>query len=292
MTMPILKTTSELEALDRANRIVHAVLDEMALRIRPGVSTAELDQVAEGMIRDAGGVPAFLGYHGFPATLCTSVNDVVIHGIPSTSQIVQEGDIIGVDCGVFLEGYCGDSARTFTVGEASAAATDLLEVTRASLDRAIDAVQVGRRLSDIGHAVQTHVESHGFSVVRDFVGHGIGSSMHEDPQVANYGRPGRGLRLEAGIVLAIEPMVNAGKRGVKTDPDGWTARTKDGSLSAHFEFSVALTEDGPKILGLDPGDRRSLGYNADGQCAVPIRLAAASQVAGQASSAQPALVTG
>lgn len=260
--MPILKTKNELELLDRANRVVQDVLDEMALRATPGVSTRELDAIAESMIRAAGGVPAFLGYHGYPATLCTSINDVVIHGIPSPSQILEEGDIIGVDCGVFLEGYCGDSARTFAVGDCSDAAVELLDVTRNALELAVATLQVGGRLSDIGHAVEVHVEAHGCSVVRDFVGHGIGTSMHEDPQVPNYGRAGRGLRFEPGLVLAIEPMVNAGKAGVRVEADGWTARTRDGSLSAHFEYSVAVTEHGPKILGLPTSDSRSLGFDS------------------------------
>lgn len=258
--MPNLKTKAELELLDRANRVVQDVLDEVGRLAVPGTSTADLDQVAETMIRDRGGVPAFLGYHGFPATLCTSINDVVVHGIPNPSHILQEGDIIGVDCGVFLEGFCGDSARTFAVGECSPEAHELLEVTNQSLQCAVDAAVVGGRLSDIGHAVQSHVESNGCSVVKDFVGHGIGAAMHEDPQVPNYGKPGRGLKLSAGLVLAIEPMVNIGKRAVVVDDDGWTARTKDGSLSAHFEYSVAITDDGPRVLGLAPEDPRSLGY--------------------------------
>ena len=247
--MPILKTKAELELLEAANQLVHLVLDEVGASVRPGVSTAELDRLAETIIRDHQATPAFLGYHGYPATLCTSVNDVVVHGIPSDSTILSEGDIIGVDCGAFLHGYCGDSARTFAVGEISEEAVRLLECTRRALEAAVVAAQPGAHLSDVGHAVQTLVEAEGFSVVRDFVGHGIGTSMHEDPQVPNYGPAGRGLLMEPGLVLAIEPMVNTGRPKIKVDGDGWTARTRDGGLSAHFEYSVAVTVEGPRILG-------------------------------------------
>lgn len=253
--MPILKTKAELALLEDANRLVQLVLDEVEASVRPGVSTGELDRLAETIIRDHQATPAFLGYHGYPATLCTSVNDVVVHGIPSDSTFLSEGDIIGVDCGAFLHGYCGDSARTFAVGEISVEARRLLECTRRGLKAAVAAAQPGAHLSDIGHAVQTLVEAEGFSVVRDFVGHGIGRSMHEDPSVPNYGPAGRGLRLEPGLVLAIEPMVNSGRPKVRVDADGWTARTRDGGLSAHFEFSVAITADGPRILGV--GDLES-----------------------------------
>ena len=208
----------------------------------------KLDAMAEELIRSSGGVPAFLNYRGFPATLCTSINDVIVHGIPDATAVV-EGDIIGVDCGVLYKGYYGDAARTFAIGSLDAQAQELLTVTEASLHRAVALVRAGGRLSDIGHAVQAEVERAGFSVVKDFVGHGIGSSLHEDPQVPNFGLPGRGPRLEPGLVLAIEPMVNAGRPGVKIDADGWTARTADGSLSAHFEVSVAVTEEGPRVLG-------------------------------------------
>lgn len=248
--MPILKTQAEIDLLDDANRLVQLVLDEVGARARPGVSTADLDRLAESIIRDHGGTPAFLGYHDYPATLCTSINDVVVHGIPSDSTILAEGDIIGVDCGVFLHGYCGDSARTFAVGDVSREAICLLDCTRRALEAAVAAAQPGAHLSDLGHAVQSLVEAEGFSVVRDFVGHGIGRSMHEDPQVPNYGPAGRGLVLEPGLVLAIEPMVNSGRPKVKVDADGWTARTRDGSLSAHFEYSVAVTAAGPRILGV------------------------------------------
>jgi methionyl aminopeptidase len=244
----VLKATGEIELMDHANAIVHRVLDAVAERLEPGVTTAELDAMAEDLIRSSGGVPAFLNYRGFPATLCTSINDVIVHGIPNATAVV-EGDIIGVDCGVLYKGYYGDAARTFAVGEVDPEAEELLAVTEASLHRAVAQVRTGGRLSDIGHAVQAEVERAGFSVVRDFVGHGIGSSLHEDPQVPNFGLPGRGPRLKPGLVLAIEPMVNVGRPGVKIDADGWTARTADGSLSAHFEFSVAVTEEGPRVLG-------------------------------------------
>jgi methionyl aminopeptidase len=235
--------------MDQANRIVLRVLDGIAERIRPGVTTRELDRFAEETIRAAGAVPAFLDYKGYPATLCTSRNDVIVHGIPDDRPLA-EGDILGVDCGVAYKGYYGDAARTFAVGSVSSEAQRLIDVTRRALEIAIGSVAPGRRLSDIGHAVQSFVESHGYSVVREFVGHGIGASLHEDPQVPNFGAPGKGPRLKPGLVLAIEPMVNAGAAEVEVDSDGWTARTQDGSLSAHFEYSVAVTENGARVLGL------------------------------------------
>ncbi len=246
----VLKTAGELELMHAANRIVQEVLDAIGERLEPGVTTRDLDRFAEEKIRSSGGVPAFLNYKGYPATLCTSVNDVIVHGIPNDDPLL-EGDIVGVDCGVLYQGYYGDSARSFSVGQVSSEAERLLEVTRTSLMLAIEQVRPDGRLSDIGNAVQTHVEAAGFSVVREFVGHGIGTALHEDPQVPNFGAPGRGVRLRPGLVLAIEPMVNVGTPSVKTDPDGWTARTADGSLSAHFEYSVAVTEDGPRILGVE-----------------------------------------
>jgi methionyl aminopeptidase len=245
----VLKSASELDLMDEANRIVHRALTGIAERVRPGVTTRELDRFAEQTIRDAGGVPAFLKYRGYPATLCTSINDVIVHGIPSDTPL-REGDIIGVDCGVVFKGYYGDAARTFAVGRVSPEAERLIAATRRALELAVEAVRPNQRLSDIGHAVQKYVESQGYSVVRDFVGHGIGTALHEEPQVPNFGEPGRGPRLRPGLVLAIEPMVNAGSPGVEVDADGWTARTKDGSLSAHFEYSVAVTESGARVLGL------------------------------------------
>lgn len=231
-----------------AGRLVGQVLTRLAEVVAPGVTTADLDAIAEGLILDAGATPAFKGYHGYPATICASVNDEVIHGIPSGKRVLEAGDVISIDVGASLEGYYGDSAVTLAVGPISEGAARLLRVTEESLYKAIDAVKPGGRVSDIGHAVQSYVEAHGFSVVREFVGHGIGQQMHEDPQIPNYGEPGRGQRLAEGMVLAIEPMVNAGKPAVKVLSDGWTAVTRDRSLSAHFEHTVAVTADGPWIL--------------------------------------------
>jgi len=245
----VLKSRTEIQRMEEANRLVHRVLDGVAERVAPGVTTRELDRWAERTVREAGGVPAFLGYHGYPATLCTSVNEVVVHGIPDHRPL-QEGDVLSVDLGVFCQGYCGDAARTYAVGRIDPEAEKLLAVTRSALDRAIEEVRVGRRLSDLGAAVQSFVEGAGFSVVREFTGHGIGTSLHEDPEIPNYGPPGRGPRLRPGMVLAIEPMVAVGAPEVEIDDDGWTARTADGSRSAHFEVSVAVTEDGPQILGV------------------------------------------
>lgn len=245
----VLKTSGEIELMEEANRVVHRVLEDLAERIAPGVTTRELDRRAEEMIRAAGAVPAFLHYRGYPATLCTSINDVIVHGIPDDTPLA-DGDIVGIDCGVLYKGYYGDAARTFAVGKITAEAEMLLDVTRASLEQAVRQVRPGGHLSDIGAAVQSHVEASGLTVVREFVGHGIGTALHEDPQVPNYGPAGRGPRLKPGLVLAIEPMVNAGAAGVRMDRDGWTARTEDGSLSAHFEFSVAVTEKGAKVLGV------------------------------------------
>ncbi len=245
----VLKTPGEIELMDQANRIVLKVLDEVGAIIAPGVTPRELDRLAERVIRGAGGVPAFLHYRGYPATLCISVDDVIVHGIPNDAPL-KGGQIVGIDCGVLYKGYYGDAARTFAVGEVDDEAKRLLKVTEEALRLAVEQVRPGARLSDIGHAVQRHAERHGFSVVREFSGHGIGTSLHEEPQVPNYGKPGKGPKLRPGLVLAIEPMVNAGKAGVRMDADGWTARTEDGSRSAHFEFSVAVTSSGARVLGL------------------------------------------
>ena len=245
----VLKTPGELELMDEANRIVHHVLDGLGALIAPGVTTRELDRFAEREIRSRGGVPAFLHYKGYPATLCTSINDVIVHGIPN-ERTLAEGDIVGIDCGVLYKGYYGDAARTFAVGKVSEQAAKLLRVTQEALELAVQQVRPKNRLQDIGSAVQRHVEANGFSVVREFVGHGVGTSLHEDPQVPNFGDPGKGMKLRPGMVLAIEPMVNAGGRDVRMDADGWTARTADGSLSAHFEYSVAVTDRGPRVLGV------------------------------------------
>jgi len=245
----VLKTLGELELMDEANRIVHHVLAGLGEMIAPGVTTRELDRFAEREIRQRGGVPAFLHYKGYPATLCTSINDVIVHGIPN-DRTLAEGDIVGIDCGVLYKGYYGDAARTFACGKVSPQAQRLLAVTQEALELAVEQVRPKNRLQDIGSAVQRHVEKNGFSVVREFVGHGIGTSLHEEPQVPNFGDPGKGMRLRPGMVLAIEPMVNAGGHDVRMDADGWTARTADGSLSAHFEYSVAVTDRGPRVLGV------------------------------------------
>jgi len=231
-----------------AGRLVGQVLTALAAKVAPGVTTADLDAIAEGLIVDAGAIPAFKGYHGYPATICASVNDEVIHGIPSGKRVLEAGDVVSIDVGASLGGYYGDSAVTLPVGLVSEEAARLLRVTDESLYKAIDTVKPGGRVSDIGHAVQKHVEAHGFSVVREFVGHGIGTQLHEEPQVPNYGPPGRRQRLVAGMCLAIEPMINVGGPAVRVLEDGWTAVTEDGSLSAHFELSVAVTEEGPWIL--------------------------------------------
>jgi methionyl aminopeptidase len=246
--MIVCKSPAEIQRMRAANELVAAVLTELQDAIRPGVSTGELDALAEARIVAAGAAPAFKGYHGYPATLCVSINDEVIHGIPSPRRVLAEGDIVSVDVGAVLDGFVGDSAVTFPVGTVSERAAQLLKVTQESLYRAILAVKAGGRVSDIGHAVQRHVEAHGCSVVREFVGHGIGTAMHEEPQVPNYGPPGRGPRLAEGMVLAIEPMVNLGRPAVRVLEDGWTAVTRDHSLSAHFEHTVAVAEDGPYVL--------------------------------------------
>ncbi len=243
-----LKSHAEIEIMRRANIIVAEVLQKISEHIQPGVTTAELDERAEQIIRKKGGVPAFKGYGGFPATLCTSINEVVVHGIPSKDKVLKDGDIIGVDCGVSLEGFFGDSAVTFAVGKISEDAARLMKVTDEALQKAIEKAKVGNRLSDISHAVQSHVEQQGYSVVRSFVGHGIGKNLHENPQIPNFGPPGKGIRLKAGMVFAIEPMINSGGSDVVVLSDGWTAKTSDDSLSAHFEHSVAITDSGPYVL--------------------------------------------
>lgn len=245
--MIVCKSPEEVAKMRAANALVAGVLGELREAVKPGVTAQELDAVAETRVREAGAIPAFKGYHGYPATLCVSINDAVVHGIPSPRKLV-EGDIVSLDMGVVLDGYYGDSALTVGVGTISDEAAELLDVTRDALHLAIDCARVGRRVSDLGYAVQTHVESRGFSVVREFVGHGIGTQLHEEPQIPNYGKPGRGPYLKEGMVLAIEPMVNAGRAAVRVLDDGWTAVTVDGSLSAHFEHSVAVSKDGPVIL--------------------------------------------
>ncbi len=242
-----LKTTGQLDKMRRAGRIVAETLSLMKQEVQPGVTTLELDRLAEDYIRKCGAIPAFKGYNGFPATLCTSVNEQVVHGIPSLRKL-QLGDIISIDCGAVIDDYFGDAAVTLPVGDISPELRKLLKVTEESLMLGIDQAKIGCRLQDISHAVQTHVEGRGFSVVRDYVGHGIGKAMHEEPQIPNFGRPGRGPRLEVGMVLAIEPMVNLGTFEVQTLEDHWTVVTRDRKASAHFEHTVAITKNGPEIL--------------------------------------------
>ncbi|HLV01506.1 MAG TPA: type I methionyl aminopeptidase [Acidobacteriota bacterium] len=246
--MIVCKGKLELDKMREANLIVARVLKHLGTLVRPGITTKELDEVAEAMILEAGGTPAFKGYQGFPASVCTSINDEIVHGIPSHRRVLKEGDILAIDVGVCYKGFYGDSAATFPVGTVSPALQNLLRVTKESLYEGITAVRVGNRVSDISARIQRHVEAHGFSVVREFVGHGIGKALHEEPQVPNFGEPGRGPRLVEGMVLAIEPMVNSNGPQVRILEDNWTAVTVDGGYSAHFEHSVAVTENGPWIL--------------------------------------------
>jgi methionyl aminopeptidase len=252
--MIIRKSASELEQMARAGEIVAETLSLLGQHVRPGTTTGELDQIADEFIRSRGGVPTFKGYRGpypYPASICTSPNDVVVHGIPSEYEL-RDGDVLSVDVGVTLDGFVGDSAYTFAVGEIDAEAERLLEVCNAALSAGIEQAQAGGRLSDISHAVQRVTEEAGFSVVKSLVGHGVGRSMHEDPQIPNYGEPGRGPTLASGMTLAIEPMINAGGEDVVVRPDQWTIATADGSLSAHFEHTVAVTDEGPRILTAAP----------------------------------------
>jgi len=242
------KSAAEIEIMREAGRISARALRLVGEAVRPGVTTAELDELAEAAIREDHAIPAFKGYHGFPATLCTSLNQQVVHGIPSKGCKLAEGDIVSVDVGAIFDGYYGDNAATFAVGTVSDEASRLLTVTAQSLQAGIEQCIEGKRLYDIGAAVQAVAEGAGFGVVREYVGHGIGRAMHEDPNVPNYGKAGTGPRLEVGMVLAIEPMINAGTFQVDALSDGWTVVTRDGSLSAHFEHTVAVTEAGPLIL--------------------------------------------
>lgn len=242
--MIVLKTPEEVDMMAKASRVVAEALQILRKEVRPGISTDELDQLAEDAIRSRGAVPAFKGYRNYPKTLCASINEQVVHGIPSGRRL-KEGDIIGLDLGAIVGGFYGDSAITVPVGSISQNARRLIEVTEQALMVGIERAVVGSRLSDISHAVQVHVERAGFSVVTDFVGHGIGRQLHEEPQVPNYGKPGQGPRLQAGMVLAIEPMVNAGKSAVRILEDRWTAVTQDASLSAHFEHTIAIQAAGP-----------------------------------------------
>lgn len=277
--MIVCKSATELETMREANLIVARVLHRLGEMIQPGVTTRELDVLAEEMILEQGARPAFKGYRGYPATLCTSVNEQIVHGIPNSNPL-KDRDIVGIDVGVVYRGYYGDSAQTFSVGRLTEETGKLLNVTQRALYAGIEKVVIGNRVSDISSAIQKLVESHGFSVVREFVGHGIGKSLHEEPQVPNYGEPGSGPRLMAGMVLAIEPMVNSKGPQAQVLEDKWTAVTVDGGYSAHFEHSVAVTEEGPWILSeleaqedVDDKRRSHRGYGNSGrnpaQCHVP-----------------------
>lgn len=245
--MITIKSESELKLMKASSQIVGRTLLELDKRIKPGVTTQELDKFAYEFLKKNNSVPAFLGYHGYPATICTSVNDQVVHGIPD-KRVLEEGDIVGIDIGAFYKGYCGDSARTFGVGRIDPKVQKLLEVTFESLNKGIDQCRVGNRISDIGHAIQQYVEAFGFSVVKDYVGHGIGQAMHEEPQVPNYGTSHQGPQIVMGMCLALEPMVNMGSDEVRVLEDSWTVVTKDGKFSAHFEDTIAILADGPENL--------------------------------------------
>jgi methionyl aminopeptidase len=244
----LIKSEAEIEKMRISGVALRKVHDAVKNAVRVGATTMDLERAAVAKVEELGVKAAFLGYHGYPAVLCTSVNNEVIHGIPNDKRVLQEGDVVSVDCGVIFDGYYSDAAVTHPVGKISSSAEKLLRVTEASLYAAIDKALVGGRLFDISNAVQTICEAEGYGVVREFVGHGIGKSMHEDPQVPNYGDAGKGPRLKAGMVLAIEPMINIGSAEVKVLEDGWTAITVDGSISAHFEHTVAITKDGPVVL--------------------------------------------
>src|SRR6266403_106274 len=245
----VCKSQSEIDKMRRSGRIVRQILDDLKTMVAPGVTTMDLEKAAEQKIKESGAKPAFKGYYDYPCVLCTSVNEEIVHGIPSAKRVLKEGDIVSIDCGVVLDGYYGDAAITVPVGKSLAPELQkLLDVTETSLKKAIAEVRLGKTLGDVGAAVQEYVEANGFSVVRDFVGHGIGTRLHEDPQVPNFGTRGHGTRLREGMVLAIEPMVNIGKPGARVLDDKWTAVTVDGSYSAHFEHCVAVTRNGPMVL--------------------------------------------
>ncbi len=249
-----LKSATEIEAIGRAGEIVAGVLSMVGERAEPGVSTEQLDEAAEAFIRDhEGAAPAFKGLYGFPATLCTSLNDEVVHGIPSRDRSLQEGDLLGVDVGVVLDEMYADAAVTVPVGQPSEEVQRLLDVTRAALEVGVQQASAGSTLGDVGAAIQAVVEDAGYSVIRELVGHGVGFAPHEEPHVPNFGQRGQGATLEEGLVIAIEPMVNVGRRYIRTLPDGWTVVTADGSLSAHFEHTVAVTREGPRVLTQRPG---------------------------------------
>jgi methionyl aminopeptidase len=242
------KSAREIALMRTGGHILAEVLERLRTAVKPGMSTLEIDEDVEAFITKRGAKPAFKGYRGFPATVCISINDEVVHGIPSARRRLREGDVVGFDLGCIVEGYYADCAVTLPIGAVAPAVQKLLDVTRESLEQAIEECRPDRRLSDVSHAVQRHVEAHGFGVVRAFVGHGIGRALHEEPQIPNFGEPGRGPRLRPGMVLAVEPMVTMGSWEVRVLDDGWTAVTQDGSLAAHFEHTIAVTEEGPVVL--------------------------------------------
>jgi methionyl aminopeptidase len=246
--MIFLKSDEEIELLRLSNQIVAKTLAEMAKIIAPGISTEQLNKVADEFIRDNGGVPGFLGYHGFPKSICTSVNEQVVHGIPSEKVILEDGDIVSVDCGVLMNGFHGDSAYTFCVGNVKSEIVDLLRTTKESLYKGIEQAEEGKRLGDLGSAIQNHCENRGYSVVREMIGHGVGRNLHESPEVPNYGRRGNGIMLKSGMTIAIEPMINLGTRNLVFEKDGWTTRTLDRKVSAHFEHSIAIRRGKADIL--------------------------------------------
>jgi len=246
--MILIKTADEIELMRQSNQLVSKTLAELAKYIRPGVSTERLDQIAEAFIRDHGAVPGFLGYQGYPKTLCTSVNSEVVHGIPSEKVILQEGDQLSVDCGVVMNGFYGDTAFSFEVGEVNAEVRRLLNVTRECLLKGVEQAVDGKRIGDVGFAIQQHAESNGYTVVREMVGHGLGRHLHEAPEVPNYGRRGTGPKLKKGMVICIEPMINMGRRQITQEPDGWTIRTADNRPSAHFEWAVAIDKGEADVL--------------------------------------------
>ena len=246
--MIVLKTSHELSLMREACRISAGALKVAGEAVEPGVTTAQIDKIAHEYILKAGATPTFLNYNGFPATACISINDEIIHGIPSHRRVIKSGDIVSIDLGASINGYTGDNAATFACGDISPEAKRLCDVTRESLDEGIKKAVAGGRLGDIGFAIAGYCEERGFSVVREYTGHGVGANLHEDPSVPNFGTPGRGVRLLPGMTIAIEPMINQGSAAIRTQPDGWTVRTKDGKLSAQFEHTVAITADGPKIM--------------------------------------------
>lgn len=243
-----IKTAREIELMREAGRLLEKVHNELAEFIRPGISTLDIDRYGEKLIRSLGCTPNFLNYNGYPASICVSVNDEVVHGIPKKNRILQEGDIVSLDAGLIYKGYHSDAARTHAVGEISPEARQLIDVTRQSFFEGIKFAKEGYRLFDISAAIQQYVESHGYSIVREYVGHGVGAQMHESPEIPNYGHPGRGPRLLRGMTLAIEPMVNAGSAAIKQMPDGWTVKTLDGKWAAHYENSILITDGEPEIL--------------------------------------------